>query len=405
MTENNKKNEVIKAMMDVEYYPAVLKDEVELEKCTKLPLLSIAALGTAFATLPASFRTVTQTFDTGGLAGYYKAVLPEGVVGELVKAKDGTGFRGIIQGANGQFVGQPTFVPATGNTVTMSTVIPIDPVTLMIAAALIIIEKKLDDILETQQEIFEFLKQKEKAKLRGNLKVLEDILNNYKHNWDNEKYKTNKHIHVQEIKREAEQSIIFYRDRVVKKMNQKIKKSIFIHHDQDVKGKLEEVRSELKEYQLALYLFSFSSFLEVMLLENFGSAYLEGAAHKIEDYSFQYRELYTKCYNQIEGYAKSSINSYLLSGLATINKVAGDAVAKIPVVSDSQIDETLIAASNRLEKFNTSKTKQTMEQFETNQSSFVSPFVENINTVNQLYNQPMEILFDQENLYLRLLVS
>lgn len=51
MVENNKTNEIVKAMMNVEYYPFVLKDEVELEKCTKLPLLSIAALGTAFCYL------------------------------------------------------------------------------------------------------------------------------------------------------------------------------------------------------------------------------------------------------------------------------------------------------------------------------------------------------------------
>ncbi|PKM61875.1 MAG: hypothetical protein CVU99_01615 [Firmicutes bacterium HGW-Firmicutes-4] len=131
--------------------------------------------------------------------GYYKAVFPEGVVGELVKSKDGTGFRGIIKDSAGQFVGQPVFTPATGNIETMKTVIPVDPMTLVIAVALINIEKKLDDILETQKEILEFLKQQEKAKLRGNLNVLEDVLNNYKYNWDNEKYKTNKHITVQEI--------------------------------------------------------------------------------------------------------------------------------------------------------------------------------------------------------------
>lgn len=55
------------------------------------------------------------------------------------------------------------------------------------------------------------------------------------------------------------------------------------------------------------------TYIEVMLLENFGSAYLDSTAHKIEDYSYQYRELYTKCYNQIEGYAKTSINFYFLS--------------------------------------------------------------------------------------------
>lgn len=401
----NKKNEIVKTMMNVEYYPALLNEEIALEKTTKVPLLSIAALGTAFATLPEAFRTITQTIETGGMEGYYKAIFPEGVVGELVKAKDGTGFRGLIQGANGQFVGQPVFMPAVGSKVTMSTVIPFDPLTLVIAVALISIEKKLDDILETQQEILEFLKQKEKSKLRGNLHVLEDVLNNYKYNWDNEKYKINKHNHVQEIKRDAEQSIVFYRERIVKKINKKINNLLFIHHDQDVKGKLEEVQAELKEYQLALYLFAFSTFLELMLLENFDSAYLDSAAHKIEDYSYQYRELYTKCYNQIEEYAKSSINSSLLGGLATINKFAGDAVAKIPFVSDSQIDEALIEASNQLGKQCSKKTELTMEQFQSNQSSCVSPFVENINTVNRLYNQPMELLFDQENIYLSLSVS
>jgi len=88
--------------------------------------------------------------------------------------------------------------------------------------------------------------------------------------------------------------------------------------------------------------------------------------------------------------------------LATINKVAGDAVAKIPVVGETQIDETLIEASSRLEKFCSRNTEQTMEQFASNQSSCVRPFVENINTVSKLYNQPMELLFDQENIYLRL---
>lgn len=402
MEENNKKNEIVKAMMNVEYYPAVLKDEVALEKCTQVPLLSIAALGTAFATIPESFRTITQTIETSGMDGYYKAVFPEGVVEALVKAKDGTGFRGLIQGANGQFAGQPVFMPVTGNIKTIKTVIPVDPMTLVIAVALISIEKKLDDILETQQEILEFLKQKEKSKLRGNLNILEDVLNNYKYNWDNEKYKTNKHIQVQDIKRDAEQSIVFYRERIVKKINKKINPLLFIHHDQDVKGKLEEVRAELKEYQLALYLFAFSSFLELMLLENFDSAYLDSAVQKIEGYSHQYRELYTECYNQIEGYAKTSINSYLLGGLASINKFAGDAVAMIPVVSDSQIDETLIETGNQLDKICSKKTEDTMEQFRSNQSSCVSPFVENINTVNRLYNQPLELLFDQENIYLSL---
>lgn len=57
---------------------------------------------------------------------------------------------------------------------------------------------------------------KEEAKLKGNINVLADILNNYKFNWDNDKYKDHKHILVQDIKREAEQSIILYQELICK---------------------------------------------------------------------------------------------------------------------------------------------------------------------------------------------
>lgn len=398
MDEKNNRNEIVKAMMDLEYYPSFPKDEIDLGKYTKFPLAEISALGTAFASLPISFREITQNIGIGAREGYFKAIFPEGVCGELVKAKGGVGYRGVIKDASGKFAGQPIFIPETGSLSNVTTTIPYNPAMLFMAAALMSIDKKLDSIQETQQEIIGFLLQKEKSKLRGNLNVLADVLNNFKFNWHNEKYKTNKHILVQDIKRDAEQSIILHQEQIDKKIH----KQSFIHSDQDVKNKLKKIQSEFQEYQLALYLYAFSSFLEVMLLENFESAYLESVVHKIEDYSYQYRELYTKCYDQIEGYLKSSIHSHLLSGLASINRFAGDAVAKVPVVSKSQIDETLIETSKRLGKYSVKKTEQTMEQFVNYQSGYIRPFVENINTVNRLYNQPMELLFDQENMYFNL---
>jgi hypothetical protein len=139
-----------------------------------------------------------------------------------------------------------------------------------------------------------------------------------------------------------------------------------------------------------------------MLLENFDSAYLDGISNKIQDYSVNYRELYTKCYNQIEGYSKSSIQAHLIKGLANANKFAGEAMAKVPVFSKSQIDETLTETGDRLGKFGSRRTALTMKQFVEKQSSCVRPFVENINAVNKLYNQPMDLLFDQENIYFSL---
>lgn len=379
MEENNKKNEIVKAMTDVEYYPVVFEEEVSIEKYTKLPLTRIPALGIAFEPLVAAFQNVVN--GGGTTSGLYRVTIPMG--GNLAQFHDGTGYLGAVLDKTG-IAGQARLNPLVCN-----------PTMLFMAAAFMGINQKLDIIRETSLEILEFLEQKEKAKLKGNLNFLADVLNNYKYNWNNEKYKNSNHIKVLDIRQDAEHSIILYQGQIDKK----VKKHSFLHSDKDVNDKLKKIHSEFKDYQLALYLYSFSYFLEVMLLENFDSGYLDGIAHNIEDYSFQYRDLYTKCYNQIEGYSKSSIQAHLLSGLASVNKVAGEAIAKVPVISKSQIDETLIEAGNRLGKFGSRKIEQTMGQFVDKQSSCVRLFVENINTVNRMFNRPMELLIDKDNIY------
>ena len=266
------------------------------------------------------------------------------------------------------------------------------------AIALAEINKKLDDIKEIQQEILDFLTHKERAELKGDLNFLADILNNYKYNWDNDKYKNNNHIKVLDIRQTAERKIDFYREQI----SSKIRKKSFFHNDLDVKKQLKRIDSEFKDYQLALYLFSFSSFLEVMLLENYDSAYLDGISQKIGVYSYKYRELYTECYDQLDRYAKTSIQAHLLNGMASVNKIAGEAVAKVPIISKSQIDETLIETGNKLGKFGAKRTENAMKKFVEKQSSSVRPFIESINSINKLYNKPMELLYDQENIYFNL---
>lgn len=263
------------------------------------------------------------------------------------------------------------------------------------AAALMNIEKKLDSIHELQEEMMDSLKAKEKAKLRGDLNVLNDVMNNYKFNWNNEKYKTNKHILVQDIRKEAEQSIQLFRDQIQKKLT----KNGFIHGDQEIKTKLQKLQDEFKDYQLALYLFSYSGFMEIMLLENFDRQYLKSTANRIEEYTFQFRELYTSCYNQIEGMSKSSVESMLTKGLAGISKGTGKAIEKIPLVSNGPVDEALISAGNKLGELNERKTEKAMKKLVDAAANCTTPFVENIKVIDRVFNEPMEVLFDNSNIY------
>ena len=142
--------------------------------------------------------------------------------------------------------------------------------------------------------------------------------------------------------------------------------------------------------------------MEVMLLENFDSGYLSSVTKKVELYAGQYRELHQKCYELIEGDSKTSLQAYVLKGVAGLNKALGKGIAKIPKISDGQVDEALIGAGEKVDGFSERRTESTMELFAREECSCVRPFVDNLNAVNMIYNEPMELLFDRDNVYFRL---
>lgn len=146
--------------------------------------------------------------------------------------------------------------------------------------------------------------------------------------------------------------------------------------------------------------FAFSSFLDVMLVGNYDKEYLSGISEKLDDYSMKYRELYTQCYEEISGYSATSIQSSLLKGLSKTTKAVGKIVERIPVVGDTQADETLIAAGEKLGDMGTEKIRKQMRQLIERQSNFVRPFIDNIDTVNRLNNNPVQLLVDKDNLYI-----
>ena len=376
--ENNKA--LVKAMMDVEYYPPseLVKMNIDITEAQKFPIEKAATLGVAFQPLT---QLISYAVGGAGQSGLYFV----NTAGKTMFQSGGQ-YIGNLQAANG----------GVGGGLARMAQIPLDPTMLCMAVAIMAVEKKLDAIQEAQKEILAFLELKEEAQLKGNLNALADVLNNYKFNWDNDKYKNHKHILVQDIKREAEQSIILYREQLTKAL---CKKALF-HSGQEVKATLNKTMARLNDYQLALYTFSFSSFLEVMLLENFDTNYLNSIASKIQEYSADYTALYEKCTEKIEKDSKSSLEGYALKGLSKLSDGAGKIVEKIPVISKSQIDENLIKAGCILQDVDTNRTQSVMQILADSQTDYISLFVENIHTVDNLYNQPMQLMFDSENIYI-----
>lgn len=378
--EISKKNEILKAMTATELATINVQEELSVQTYSKIPLSRITALGTGLEPIATAVQQVVSQGQA--VSGYYKVTIPTGT--QLAQFKDGTGFLGTALGENG-IAGQARLNP-----------LACDPTMLLVAATLANIDKKLDAIQEKQQEMLDFLVQKEKSALKADLDFLMDIYNNYKFNWNSEKYKTANHTKALDIRQESGKQIDFYREQIKKR----IRKKALFHSDQDVRKQLNQVQDEFKEYQLALYIYGFAYFLEVMLQENYDTLYLEAISKKIDNMAFQYRELYSLAYSQIEGLSKTSLQSKFLSGLSTVNRVTGETIAKIPGISRSQIDETLIDAGKKIGTYEDKRIQTTMSKLVERQSSCVRPFIENINTVNKLYNEPMTLIFNNETLYL-----
>lgn len=378
--ETARKNELLKAMSATELAPLEVKNEISVRTYSKIPLSRLTALGTGFEPVVSAIQQVTSHGQA--TSGFYKVTIPKGT--HLAQFKEKSGFLGTAVGEHG-IVGQAQLNPLL-----------CDPTMLLVAAALANIDKKLDAIQEVQQEMLDFLTQKEKSALKADLNFLMDIQNNYKYNWNSEKYKAANHAKVLDIRQEAARQIDFYQEQIKKQLGKKV----LLHSDHDVQKMLEKVQGEFKEYQLALYIYGFAYFLEVVLQENYEKAYLSAIAKRIDEMAFQYREFYSLAYSQIENLSKSSLQAHLFSGLSAINKGAGTAIAKIPGINKSQIDETLIEAGERIGAYKNRRVQTTMQQLLERQSSCVRPFIDNINAVNRLYNEPVTLIFNHDTLYL-----
>ena len=378
MDEKESRKNMSNEIMEVQFLPTITEMSLKKVKYEKYSIKNLAALGVASEPVISAMQKLGEKT---GKSGIYR-VNTKGM--EMFESKGG--YIGSLKAADGNVVGGQAIMEP----------LQCDPTMIFMSVALMTIENKLDEIKSIQQEMLDFVKAKEKAKIRGNLNTLIDVLNNYKFNCDNEKYKNNKHILVQDIKRNSEQSILLYRDLIQTMLSKKE----LMHSDQEIKSKIKKLGENLTEYQLALYLYSFSSFLEVMLLENFNKNYINEIKEKISEYEFNYRELYTKCYNEIESSTEKSIQTILTKGLANASKETGELISKIPFISKGQVDEFFINSGNKIKKLNEKRNDKNIQKIVENSIKGVNPFIEYLNKVSIIYNEPIEILMDNNNLYL-----
>lgn len=391
------KNEIIKSTLEVSYLPNL--DFKKNKEYTKVSLSDIALLGGSFSFITPFFRTINQTFnynfgnEIAGQEGLYR-VFFNGNQGQLAKAKDGSGFLGTI--VNNGIVGQSRLQKVDSIPVNCNTTLPINPMFIAAAVALKSIDMKLDDIKEKQEEILDFLNADKESKLIADLEILGDVLNSYKYNFENEKFINSKLILIQTINRESLSNIQFYKSQVTNLLIDNAP----IHLNFNNEDKISKVHNKLNYYKLANYLYAYSSFIEVLLLKSFDTNSLEKIIYKIQELSNQYRLFYTECYNVLDNYSDNSIENQFLKGLSSFSKDTGKVISNIPFLGDFQLDEALTDLGKNISKEKKKSTKKVMKKLTANKDSDLNLFINNLKNIDQIYNHPLEIYYDEENIYL-----
>ena len=247
---------VAKQLASTKIHLALTQERADVSGAIKLPLERVPQLGIALASLPSAFRTVTNTVSVPML------LQPTDKFGNpldpsiLQSFKDGSGLMGSYRDAAKGF-GQARFHVVEGDIATSVTQVPYDPTSLFIAAAIAQINQKLDSIQESIDEMFDYMRLRDKANMRANLKTLTGILNSYGLYYDNAIEMTNAHMKVIDIKQSSEQDMEFFRSQA----QTGLEKKGFIEVRDGVGRRLDKVLDYLKDCQLATYIHAFSLFL------------------------------------------------------------------------------------------------------------------------------------------------
>ncbi len=370
----------------------VRSTEVPRDKATIMPLAELSSLGAGVSSLIPAFNTVTQT-TTMNVQGLYQ--LANASVGDTLKVAKNGNFWGAFKTAEGgSKFAQLTAADPISASSTM--VMKANPAMLMMSVALFSIEKELGNIADMEKQILSFLKIEQESQIEADIVTLSNIIKNYKHNWDNERYLASNHKMTCDLQRTARKNMISYQKQVAETLESKQ----LIVAGAQVNSLLKEMQKKFKYYRLSLYTFALSSFAEIMLGGNFKEENINSAVEEIRKNSEEYRLLFNDCSLFLEKLSKSSIETNLLKGVGLASNAMGKLIGSIPKVKDGQVDEFLIEKGQKITGNAKEISKEIIASFAEVSDPNTAGIMNKLEDMDRIYNHTKEICFDKNNLYL-----
>ena len=303
--------------------------------------------------------------------------------------KNGKTFWGAIKKSDG------SSVMAKLQETNTNGVLALDPTIMMMSIALSGIESELGEIKELNKKIFSFLEEEKEAEIESDLEILNRAIEEFKFNLNDEKYIANNHQQIMDIKRTANKNMLFYE----KQIKDTLSKESFLVMNSGMNSLLEDIEKKLKYYRLSLYIYSFSTLIEILLIGNYQSDYLLKKTNELNILD----EKYTNTFNNALEYVKKNANKLLegnvLSGLGDAGKAISNLAKKMNI---KNADNWLNEKGNNLKQNSKNIKESFSNKLEEIKESNTKPFINQIENINNIYNKTKEVYFDDKNIYLEM---
>lgn len=366
--------------------------EIPKNRSISMPIAELSTLGAGVSSLIPALNTVTQT-TTMNVSGLYQ--LANASVGDTLKIAKNGNFWGAFKTAEGgsKFAQLAAADPVSAtSTIAMN----VNPAMLMMSVALFSIEKELGNIADMEKQILSFLQIEKESEIEADVVTLNEIIQKYKHNWDNDHYIASNHKMVLDIKRTSRKNMISFQ----KSVSDALKSKKIVVAQGQVNNTLNELQKKFKYYRLSLYSFSLASVVEIMLSGNFKEENIQAAINEIRKNSDEYRNRFSECSLFLEKLSNGSIESNVLKGLGTASNAMGKFIGSIPTIKEGPVDEFLQDAGGKLKSNASGISKEVIESFAEVSNPNTGVFMQKMEDMILIYDKTTEICFDKDNVYL-----
>lgn len=273
-----------------------------------------------------------------------------------------------------------------------------NPATIMMTIALCEIEKDVNDIKEISKKILSFLESESEAKIESSVKMLNELVSDYKYNWSDEQFVNINYNQVKNIKKEASDKIIQYQ----KIINSALHKKGLLMTNKTINDNQSELEKNFSYYRLSLYVYSFSTFMEIMLLENFKKEFLISKKEELEKLSNEYSNIYQIALDYVSNTADKSIQGNVLSLTGEAGKTIGGLLGKVESIKEKKVDSWFDKQGDSIKTIGQDMKEKFKTKFTEMADPHIKMFTDKIELISNIYNNTKNIYFDKEKIYLEM---